>query len=272
MIKRYLTALVGTPIIVLLLLYSNKYVMDAIWGVIAIMAIYEVLKCLSKKYKPVYWLGFLACLIIPFIHVIEFETLKNVLLLLPVGLLTIMFIQVVLTKMETSYTDMAVSFSAIMYIVGLTIFAPLIFGIEDNGELLGKFYIWYLFTASWGSDAWAYIIGVKFGKHKYSKISPKKSVEGAIAGIIGGTIMMVIETAIFNNCFGLDISYLTIAGMGVLLTVLGQIGDLAASSIKRNVEVKDFSNLLPGHGGIVDRIDSVIFIAPVAFFLFTLCL
>ena len=83
---------------------------------------------------------------------------------------------------------------------------------------------------------------------------------------------MVIETAIFNNCFGLDISYLTIAGMGVLLTVLGQIGDLAASSIKRNVEVKDFSNLLPGHGGIVDRIDSVIFIAPVAFFLFTLCL
>lgn len=174
--------------------------------------------------------------------------------------------------MKTSFLDVSVTFAGIVYIVGLFIFVPLLFGFEKDGETLGKFYIWYLFIASWGSDAWAYMIGIKFGKHKFSIISPKKSIEGCVAGIVGGTVCMLIATAILNNCFGLDISYLKIASFGVLLTIIGQIGDLAASTIKRNVEVKDFSNLLPGHGGIVDRIDSIVFIAPFAYFLFTLCL
>ena len=270
MIKRYITALIGTPIIILLLLFANKYVIDVVVGILAMMAVYEVFKVLSKKYKPVYWVGFLSCLIIPFMHVIPFDILKTVLMLMPIGILFILFTQSVITKMETSFHDVAVTFAGIIYIVGLFIFVPLLFGYEKDGMELGRFYIWYIFMASWGSDAWAYMIGVKFGKHKFSKISPKKSVEGAIAGIIGGIVMMLVTTLIINNIADLEINYLLVALFGLGLTIIGQIGDLAASTIKRSVEVKDFSNLLPGHGGIVDRIDSVIFIAPFAYFLFTL--
>ena len=272
MLKRMLTALIGIPFSVIVLVFANKYVVDIIAGILAVMGIYEVFKCLQNKYKPVYWTGFLSCLIIPFIHIIPNDILQILFMVLPVAVLMILFIQGVFTRMKTSFSDIAVSYAGIMYIVGLFIFVALLFGFERDGVSVGKYFIWYLFFATWGSDAWAYLIGVRIGKHKFSKISPKKSVEGAIAGIVFGIALMLITTAVFNNCFDCSFSYLKVALMGLLLTVIGQIGDLVASSIKRSVDVKDFSNLLPGHGGIVDRFDSVIFAAPFAFFLFTLVL
>lgn len=272
MLKRMLTSIIGIPLSIVILIFANKYLVDIIVGILALMGVYEVFKCLKAKYNPVYWLGFLVCLLIPFIHVIPENIMNYVYMLTPISILIVLFIQGVFTRMKTSFSDIAVSFAGIMYIVGLFVFVALLFGFEKNGILLGKYYIWYLFLATWGSDAFAYLIGVKFGKHKYSKISPKKSVEGAIAGIVSGVCLMLIATIIFNNYFDLGINYIYIAFIGLLLTVIGQIGDLVASSIKRSVNVKDFSNLLPGHGGIVDRFDSVIFAAPFAFFLFTLLL
>ena len=272
MLKRMLTSLIGIPLSIIILMFANKYIIDIIVGILAFMGIYEVFKCLKAKYNPVFWLGFLVCLLIPFIHIISESILSYLYMLIPLGTLIILFMQGVFTKMKTSFSDISVSFAGIIYIVGLFLFVAMLFGYEKNGMQLGKFYIWYLFLATWGSDAFAYLIGVKFGKHKFSKISPKKSIEGAIAGIVSGVCLMLIATIIFNNYFDLKINYIHIVLMGLILTILGQIGDLVASSIKRSVDVKDFSNLLPGHGGIVDRFDSVIFAAPFAFFLFTLLL
>ena len=124
--------------------------------------------------------------------------------------------------------------------------------------------------AAWGTDIFAYCIGCKFGKHKFSKVSPKKSIEGCIAGTLGATAMMLIYTAILNNCFSFEYSYLMVGIIGIVLSLIGQLGDFSASCIKRYVDIKDYSNLLPGHGGMLDRIDSVLFIAPFAYMLFTM--
>ena len=134
----------------------------------------------------------------------------------------------------------------------------------------GKILIWYAILAAWGTDIFAYFIGKNFGKHKFSKVSPKKSIEGCIGGTIGAVVLMLIYTYIANTYWGMDYSYLYITGIGIILSLVGQIGDFAASSIKRFVDIKDFSNLIPGHGGMLDRIDSLIFLAPFAYALFAL--
>ena len=131
----------------------------------------------------------------------------------------------------------------------------------------GKILIWYVFISAWGTDIFAYCIGIKFGKHKFSKISPNKSIEGCVAGTVGAVICMLIYTFICNTVWNMNINYILISVIGIILSLVGQIGDFAASSIKRYTGIKDFSNLIPGHGGMLDRIDSVIFIAPFAYFL-----
>ena len=127
-----------------------------------------------------------------------------------------------------------------------------------------------LIIAAWGTDIFAYFIGKHFGKHKFSKVSPKKSIEGCIAGTIGAVVLMLGYTYFANNYWGVNYSYAYIAIIGIILSLIGQIGDFSASSIKRYVDIKDFSNLIPGHGGMLDRIDSLLFLAPFAYALFTL--
>lgn len=128
-------------------------------------------------------------------------------------------------------------------------------------------FVWYILFSAWGTDVFAYAIGKIWGKHKFSKISPNKSIEGCVGGLIGAVIINLVYTLICNMFFGLEMSYLYIFIASIILSVLSQIGDFAASSIKRYVGIKDFSNLIPGHGGMLDRIDSVIFIAPFAYIL-----
>ena len=124
---------------------------------------------------------------------------------------------------------------------------------------------------AWGTDVFAFLIGstFKLGKHKFSKISPKKSMEGCIAGLIGAVALTIIYTLCINRFLPIYLPYAKMIGISILLSIIGQFGDFAASSIKRFVEIKDFSNLIPGHGGLLDRIDSLIFIAPFAYILLT---
>lgn len=180
-------------------------------------------------------------------------------------MIAVLFIQVVISNMKTSITDILITFFGICYIVFFLSFIPLLHGIEN-----GKFLIWYILIAAWGTDTCAYFVGSKLGKHKFTEISPKKSIEGCIGGTFGSVIIALIYTLAINKFSGLDITYIYIALIGFALSILSQIGDLSASSIKRTVGIKDFGNLIPGHGGMLDRIDSIIFIAPFAYFLLTL--
>ena len=181
-------------------------------------------------------------------------------------IVAILFIELILRNLKISIVDIAISLFGIFYIVLFTMFVPLIAGLEH-----GKVLIWYVLTTSWGTDIFAYIVGRKIGKHKFSKISPKKSIEGCIAGTIGAVILSLIYTFCINKFMGFLIApYLHIVIASIVLSVIGQFGDFAASSVKRFNEIKDFSNLIPGHGGLLDRIDSLIFIAPFAYILLTI--
>ncbi|MGN0472046.1 MAG: phosphatidate cytidylyltransferase [Lachnospiraceae bacterium] len=133
----------------------------------------------------------------------------------------------------------------------------------------GIYLIWLVFVCSWISDTFAYLVGVSIGKHKYlPKLSPKKSIEGSLGGIAGSALVAagygyfclqkIIDTP--NLIWILVI-------MGVVGSVISQIGDLAASAIKRNHEIKDYGRIIPGHGGVMDRFDSVIFTAPIIYYL-----
>ena len=128
----------------------------------------------------------------------------------------------------------------------------------------GKFLVLMPFLAAWGSDTCALFAGMLFGKHKLAPvISPKKTIEGAAGGVVGSTVLMVIYAAAMNHFFGVEMSMISAVLIGIFGSILGQIGDLSFSIIKRNYGIKDYSHLLPGHGGILDRFDSVIFVAPV---------
>lgn len=133
----------------------------------------------------------------------------------------------------------------------------------------GVYTVWLIFLCSWGCDTCAYCSGMLLGRHKLApKLSPKKSVEGAIGGVVGAALLGGIYAAVIGNNLSISGNVVLIyAGICAVGAVISQIGDLAASAIKRNHEIKDYGKLIPGHGGILDRFDSVIFTAPIIYFL-----
>lgn len=138
-----------------------------------------------------------------------------------------------------------------------------------EGFELGKYLIWFVFLCSWGSDTCAYCVGVLFGKHKMTpRLSPKKSIEGAIGGIVGAALLFALYICLIEKYFMLVQFEISIVGamiLGGAGALVSMIGDLAASAIKRDHNIKDYGNLIPGHGGIMDRFDSVIVAAPLIF-------
>ncbi|MDD7305810.1 MAG: phosphatidate cytidylyltransferase [Peptoniphilaceae bacterium] len=127
-------------------------------------------------------------------------------------------------------------------------------------------YIFMLYIIAWGSDTCAYLVGSIFGKHKIrsiSHISPNKTVEGFLGGIVGATILNLF----YSNMMNISHNTLIIILFTIVSAILSQIGDLIASYIKRQCKVKDFGNLIPGHGGILDRFDSMLFVSPILYLL-----
>ncbi|MFC1751897.1 phosphatidate cytidylyltransferase [Thermoproteota archaeon] len=126
----------------------------------------------------------------------------------------------------------------------------------------GLFNIWFCCGTIWVSDTVAFLGGRKFGRHRLSPISPKKTIEGAISAVIASICLGLLAALIFR----LDL--LMYAGLGLFISLVSQIGDLYESLIKRHFNVKDTSNILPGHGGLLDRVDSTMFIIPILFYFF----
>lgn len=133
----------------------------------------------------------------------------------------------------------------------------------------GAFLVWLIFLCSWGCDTCAYCVGVLIGKHKMAPVlSPKKSIEGAVGGVVGAALLGALYAWAISgynaNSAHTPLIYAIICAVGALVSM---IGDLAASAIKRQQNIKDYGTLIPGHGGILDRFDSVIFTAPIIYFL-----
>ena len=138
----------------------------------------------------------------------------------------------------------------------------------------GKYIVWLILISSWGCDTCAYVVGMLIGKKKiFPVLSPKKSLEGCIGGIVGaGLIAALYAIFVVENVFPDKRVTIVITVICMVGAVMSQVGDLAASAIKRNHEIKDYGKLIPGHGGIMDRFDSVIVTAPMIYFLTVLFL
>ena len=173
-----------------------------------------------------------------------------------VSLILVMFVYV-FTYPKYHANQVMAAFFGVVYVAVMLSFILMTRNLPD-----GKFIVWLIFLCSWGCDTCAYCVGMLIGKHKMAPVlSPKKSVEGGVGGVVGAALLGVIYAAATQ---GPMVEYAVICGIGALISM---VGDLAASAIKRNQGIKDYGKLIPGHGGILDRFDSVIFTAPIIFYL-----
>ncbi len=264
-VKRFLSGIILFPIVAVIIIFGNKYVVDVAVSIVAILSIHEFYKAFktSGKAQPICWIGYVAAAMIALIHIVPMNlVLKIIGALLPASML-VLFANVIATNGKRTIQDIAITFFGIFYVVIFLMFIPIIRENIPNGKII----IWFVFFSAWGTDIFAYLIGKHFGKHHFTEISPNKTIEGCIAGTIGAVAMVLIYAIVCNIVFKTQMNYAFIALVGVILSLAGQLGDLAASAVKRYNGIKDFSNLIPGHGGMLDRIDSIIFIAPFAYFL-----
>ena len=235
---------------------------------ISLIGLYELYKVMKFENTPLACVGYLGA----FAWYLNIDTKPNAILDIKVPELMIFSIVVVaaLLVFVVKYPKYSANqlFSTIFGIFYIPVMISFIFKTRET-IAFGQWLAWMVYVSSWGSDTCAYAVGRLFGKHKLAPdLSPKKSVEGSVGGIIGSALIGVIFGLIMSNFTGksenLIIIFAVIGGLG---SVISQIGDLAASGIKRNYDIKDYGHLIPGHGGILDRYDSIIITAPIVYFL-----
>lgn len=164
-----------------------------------------------------------------------------------------------------SNVDSNIAIYQVFAMIYITLFISFALRIITNVDG-GIYYIYFVMAMPIACDSFAYLFGIKFGKHRLSpKISPKKSIEGSIAGEIFSVIAAVILYFLYSkfNLFNMEFYHFII--LGIICSVAGQFGDLTASMIKRKFKIKDFSHIIPGHGGVLDRIDSTLFAVAVSY-------
>lgn len=264
MIKRILTGLIGAVAVIALLWLNNLVITNIALTFVALVSLFEFYNAFKNKgYKPFELVGYIVTLGILGIGLIKAETVKIILFLILPILLFILFTWSIFTNMKYTIMDIAITILGIIYVPFLYSFISFIWELEN-----GVYYVFYLLMAGWATDTFAYFIGVKFGKHKFSKISPKKSIEGCIGGMLGCVSIFLAYTYFLNTNLSLKLNYILMGVLAVIFSIISQIGDFAASSIKRYCEIKDFGTIMPGHGGFLDRFDSIIMVAPFVFILF----
>ncbi len=175
----------------------------------------------------------------------------------------------VITMLVFVFSFPKIHATQVAYTVFGVLYVPMLLGFIYRVRNLesGIYTVWLIYISSWVCDTFAYLIGVAIGKHKLApNLSPKKSIEGSIGGICGSVLAGFIYSYFLleKQIPGSMIGVLIVCTVGAIVS---QTGDLAASAIKRNHDIKDYGHLIPGHGGILDRFDSVIFTAPMIYYL-----
>ncbi len=180
-------------------------------------------------------------------------------------LLLAMFIYVLLLFVEAMLSHFTVTMEKMGGAFFLSIVIPMFLSslLEIRQMELGEYYILLPFVAAFTSDAFALFAGMLFGKHKLApELSPKKTVEGAVGGAVGAVVCCMIFGLVVQYGFGIQARLGVLALYGLLGSVVSSLGDLSFSYIKRQYNIKDFGNIFPGHGGVLDRFDSMVFCAP----------
>lgn len=248
--------------VALLTIISGGYVLFfTLLGIslIGMQELYKVMKVREDHFNALEIAGYLGAVIYYVLMSLDFE--KYGMMGVIISFMMFMFVYV-FTYPKFKADQVMPAFFGVVYVAVMLSFIYLTRNLPD-----GKFLVWLIFLCSWGCDTCAYCVGMLIGKHKMAPVlSPKKSVEGAVGGVAGAALLGVIYAAATQ---GPMLEYAVICAIGALISM---VGDLAASAIKRNQGIKDYGKLIPGHGGILDRFDSVIITAPVIYYLATLIL
>jgi phosphatidate cytidylyltransferase len=175
-------------------------------------------------------------------------------------LIIILLRQILVKTNKSAILSTALTYFGICYIAGLLAHLILLYNLEFSSHS-GHLIIWFPILATWVTDTGAYFIGLSLGNNALApNISPKKTIEGAIGGLLSSLLLTVLLAIYFNIALYHGII------LGILIGVIAQLGDLSASVFKRDSEIKDFGDVIPGHGGILDRIDSLLFVLPVVYY------
>lgn len=270
---RIITAVVGLAVLAVVLAFFDTILFDLVLAAICLLGIHEVFTAMGFGKKQ--WYLYAAA--VPFTMLLMLSSSGAArAALLAVGFLTVLFYNVVLITHDKTL-DFG-KLSGFIYFSGVILFC--FYSLIHLKRCLPMdmygydaiYFILLILCFAWGGDTCAYFAGRAFGKHKLAPVvSPNKTVEGAIGGVIGSVVIGLLATIIYSALFGRFASltvavtarhYIIIAAMGAVASVLGILGDLFASAVKRQVGIKDYGTIFPGHGGILDRFDSVMFIAP----------
>lgn len=257
------TRLLSGIVLVIILIATVGYGGNILFGLLAVISLIgmsELYKVVEVQDKILGFAGYLAAIayyVLLYLGQTQYVTM-----------LTILFLVLVMAVYVFSFPTYRAE-QVMTTFFGLFYVAVMLSYVFQTRELPGGgVTVWLIFLSSWGCDTCAYCVGMLIGKHKMApKLSPKKSVEGGVGGVLGAALLGALYALAVNNWGDAGVNvlhYAVICGVGGMIS---QVGDLAASAIKRNHEIKDYGKLIPGHGGILDRFDSVIFTAPVIYYL-----
>ncbi len=264
--QRILVAVVGIPLLLVVLLVLPPVATVLLIGGIACIGAFELLRALGKNVHRLRYMTMAMAAVIPLgLHFFG----------LPTALcFAAIFIYALFAVSIHEYGKDPIPFSDLTACMVAGIVFPLFLScmfLLRADPSYGKFYVLTPFFAAFAGDSLAMFGGMLFGRHKLAPhVSPKKTVEGCVAGLLGSALGMVLWGVIMNAIAVCPVDYGSLIAYGIVGGAVGQLGDLSLSVIKRETGIKDYGNLLPGHGGIYDRFDSSMFIAPVYFLLFVL--
>ena len=288
MLTRIISAAVGIVIMVTMLIFHNTFVLPFVTaGIIAIM-LYELLRAVKlEKNIPILVASLAYGMTVPFVYSPSYSMIESALtfaeyrenrniILFGLALVCSMGIFVIWLNQHKKIRYEQIFFAlASMFLVPNAMSTMV--RIDRDNIHHGVFLIVMGLCGAWIADSGAYFTGVAIGKHKLCpEISPKKTIEGFIGGMISTAVVFVAAFAVYNNLIAKfpmkqEIgSYIAVAVTGLLCAVIGTVGDLSASMIKRQIGFKDYGKIMPVHGGLMDRFDSVLFVLPTFYCLITI--
>jgi phosphatidate cytidylyltransferase len=280
MLKRVITAIVAICVLIPCLILSDTVIFPIACGIVALIALYEITGCIGVRKK---WLisgmTFLYGALVSAVVTAYFVGVKNsaefysifsmekVVVMVFGATFAYIFLTCCFTMLslgEIKFLQAAELITWTLYImIGIMSIALL----RRQGDA-GVYLYGLIFIGAWMTDTGAYFVGVLFGKHKLiPKVSPKKTIEGAFGGILGCIVGFVLYGFIIQSICDVKVNYVAMIILATVIAVVSQFGDLVASYIKREREIKDFGFIFPGHGGVLDRFDSIIAVAPTIYFI-----
>lgn len=253
---RIITSIVAVCVLLPVLYFSDTAVICVGIAAVSVIGLFEMLRCIGFKKLYISLPLYIMAVAAPFIMRYMNDLVKFAIIafICAAAYLLYLFTLAILSHGKVGFSDAATIFTVSLYIVAAL---NSIIYIRDFGDR-GKYIYILIFLGAWMTDIFAYFTGVFFGKHKLiPDVSPKKTIEGSIGGIVFCSLSYVVFGIITDAFFDTDANLIFLAIAGILISVISQIGDLIMSVIKRHYNVKDYGKIFPGHGGVLDRFDSV---------------